>query len=62
MTYSIVAYSPSEQAWGAGVASKFLAVGALVGSENLEERWNLERDTDVIDSMALKYLREQFGS
>jgi uncharacterized Ntn-hydrolase superfamily protein len=35
---------------------------AMVGSENLEERWNLERDTNVIDRMALKYLREQFGN
>jgi uncharacterized Ntn-hydrolase superfamily protein len=34
---------------------------AMVGSENLEERWNLERDTNVIDRLALKYLREQFG-
>lgn len=30
MTYSIVAYDPDEQAWGVAVASKFLAVGALV--------------------------------
>jgi uncharacterized Ntn-hydrolase superfamily protein len=34
---------------------------AMVGSENLEERWNLDRDTDVIDRLALDYLREQFG-
>lgn len=30
MTYSIVAYDANEQAWGVAVASKFLAVGALV--------------------------------
>lgn len=30
MTYSIVAHDPDEQAWGVAVASKFLAVGALV--------------------------------
>jgi len=29
-TFSIVAYSPDEQAWGVAVASKFLAVGAYV--------------------------------
>ena len=29
-TFSIVAYSPGEQAWGVAVASKFLAVGAYV--------------------------------
>jgi uncharacterized Ntn-hydrolase superfamily protein len=29
-TFSIVAYDPAEQAFGAGVASKFLAAGALV--------------------------------
>lgn len=29
-TYSIVAYDPVEQAWGIGVASKFLAVGHVV--------------------------------
>jgi uncharacterized Ntn-hydrolase superfamily protein len=30
MTFSIVAHDPEEQAWGVAVASKFLAVGALV--------------------------------
>jgi uncharacterized Ntn-hydrolase superfamily protein len=30
MTYSIVAFDPDEQAWGVAVASKFLAVGAVV--------------------------------
>jgi uncharacterized Ntn-hydrolase superfamily protein len=29
-TFSIVAYDPDENAWGVAVASKFLAVGALV--------------------------------
>ncbi|MBK8021483.1 MAG: DUF1028 domain-containing protein [Chloroflexi bacterium] len=29
-TFSIVAYEPGEQAWGVAVASKFLAVGAVV--------------------------------
>lgn len=31
MTFSIVAYDPEEQALGVAVASKFLAVGAVVG-------------------------------
>ncbi len=30
MTFSIVAYSPSEQAWGVAVASKFLAAASVV--------------------------------
>lgn len=30
MTFSIVAYSPREAAWGVAVASKYLAVGAMV--------------------------------
>ncbi len=30
MTFSIVIYDPQEKAWGVGVASKFLAVGAFV--------------------------------
>ena len=30
MTFSIVAFDPDEQAWGVAVASKFLAVGAMV--------------------------------
>jgi len=30
MTFSIVAYSPEEKAWGVAVASKFLAAAAVV--------------------------------
>jgi uncharacterized Ntn-hydrolase superfamily protein len=30
MTFSIVAYDPAEGAWGVAVASKFIAVGAVV--------------------------------
>jgi len=30
-TFSIVAHDPAEQAWGVAVASKFLAVGSVVG-------------------------------
>ncbi len=35
------------------------ALRALVGAENLEERWNGEGDQ--IDRMALEFLREKFG-
>lgn len=34
---------------------------AMVGSENLEERWNLDKAPDSIDRIALNYLRERFG-
>jgi uncharacterized Ntn-hydrolase superfamily protein len=34
----------------------------LVGSENLEERWHIEGDTDKIDRIVLSYLRRQFGA
>jgi len=37
------------------------AFWAMVGNENLEERWNLEGNTDLIDRVALDYLRERFG-
>jgi uncharacterized Ntn-hydrolase superfamily protein len=33
----------------------------LVSVENLEERWNLETTPDVIDRVALDYLRTRFG-
>jgi uncharacterized Ntn-hydrolase superfamily protein len=36
------------------------AFWALVGNENLEERWNIEGETDLIDRVALEYLRERF--
>ncbi len=37
------------------------AFWALVGVENLEERWSLDGDTDAIDRIALDYLREHFS-
>ncbi len=37
------------------------AFWALVGNENLEERWNIEGETNSIDRVALEYLRERFG-
>jgi uncharacterized Ntn-hydrolase superfamily protein len=36
------------------------AFDALVGSENLEERWTRD-NADVIDRVALEYLRRKFG-
>lgn len=32
----------------------------FAGNENLEERWNLEGNTDLIDKVALDYLRGRF--
>jgi uncharacterized Ntn-hydrolase superfamily protein len=37
------------------------AFWALVGNENLEERWSLSGDTNSIDRVALEYLRGRFG-
>ncbi|MCB9452309.1 MAG: DUF1028 domain-containing protein [Anaerolineaceae bacterium] len=37
------------------------AFWALVGNENLEERWNLEQSPDKIDKVALEYLRKRFA-
>ncbi len=38
------------------------AFWTMVASENLEERWNPEGNTDMIDQIALNYLRERLGS
>lgn len=38
------------------------AFWALVGNENLEERWNMTATPDTIDSVALNYLRQRFGT
>jgi uncharacterized Ntn-hydrolase superfamily protein len=37
------------------------AFEALISNENLEERWSLDQDPDVIDSVALDYLRLRFS-
>lgn len=37
------------------------AFWVLVGNENLEERWNLQKDPNVIDRVALEYLRKRFS-
>lgn len=37
------------------------AFWAMVGNENLEERWSLSGDTDSIDRVALEYLRDRFS-
>lgn len=34
----------------------------MIGNENLEERWNLDGDTDRIDKVVLNYLRRRFGA
>lgn len=36
------------------------AFWALVGNENLEERWHIEGDTNKIDRVALEYLRGRY--
>ncbi|MDP6770610.1 MAG: DUF1028 domain-containing protein [Anaerolineales bacterium] len=37
------------------------AFWSFVGKENLEERWNIDGDTDSIDVVALEYLRQKFN-
>ena len=36
------------------------AFWAMIGNENLEERWQLDNDPDGIDRVALNYLRQRF--
>ncbi|MEZ4669117.1 MAG: DUF1028 domain-containing protein [Anaerolineae bacterium] len=38
------------------------AFWAMVGSENLEERWSLSGNTNNIDKVALAYLQDRFGT
>jgi uncharacterized Ntn-hydrolase superfamily protein len=33
----------------------------MVGNENLEERWSIDKTPDKIDKVALEYLRKRFG-
>ncbi|MCY3979480.1 MAG: hypothetical protein OXG23_15390 [Chloroflexi bacterium] len=33
----------------------------LIGNENLEMRWTLEKNRRTIDRVALEYLRQRFG-
>jgi uncharacterized Ntn-hydrolase superfamily protein len=33
----------------------------MVGNENLEERWSIDKSPDKIDKVALEYLRKRFG-
>lgn len=42
-------------------AASKAAFWAMVGSENLEERWNPEKTPDHLDRVALDYLRERFS-
>lgn len=37
------------------------AFWAMVGKENLEERWSIDGQPDFIDTVALEYLRDRFG-
>ena len=37
------------------------AFWTLIANENLEERWNLEGDTDSIDRQVLDYIRQRFA-
>ncbi len=37
------------------------AFRAMVGNENLEERWSLEGESDRLDRVVLEYLRERFA-
>lgn len=37
------------------------AFWTLIGNENLEERWNMDKDPSHIDRVALEYLRRRFG-
>jgi uncharacterized Ntn-hydrolase superfamily protein len=37
------------------------AFWSLVGNENLEERWTLDKQPDMIDRVALEYLRRRFN-
>ena len=47
---------------GAWDEASVQAFWALVGNENLEERWNIEETRDTIDRVALDYLRSRFPS
>ncbi len=38
------------------------AFRALIGNENLEERWSLDKLPDSIDRVVLAYLRQRFGN
>lgn len=53
-------YLKQETSSGWDTASKE-AFWTLVCNENLEERWNIEGNTEVIDQVALNYLRERLG-
>jgi uncharacterized Ntn-hydrolase superfamily protein len=73
-TFSLVAQDPDTGDLGVAVASKFLAVGAvvphvwdeateaaflrLIGRENLEERYG---GGSLLDEEVLDYLKERFG-
>jgi hypothetical protein len=37
------------------------ALWALVGMENLEERWSLDEHPELIDPAVLAFIRQRFG-
>jgi hypothetical protein len=37
------------------------AFWAMVGNENLEERWSIDGDVNSIDRVVLEYIRTRFG-
>lgn len=52
--------------YGGGVDGQWDAVSqqafwSLVGNENLEERWSPDHNPEMIDRIALEYLRRRFG-
>jgi uncharacterized Ntn-hydrolase superfamily protein len=38
-----------------------VAFWAMIGNENLEERWNMQETPNQLDTIVLNYLRERFG-
>ncbi|MEM1626681.1 MAG: DUF1028 domain-containing protein [Sulfolobaceae archaeon] len=65
MTYSIVAYDRDTEAWGVAVASKFLAVGAIVpwarskrGAIATQARANVRYGIEGIELLATKTAKE----
>jgi uncharacterized Ntn-hydrolase superfamily protein len=52
-------YTTAEPTGVWDAASK-QAFWALVGNENLEERWSLDTNPNAIDAIALHYLRQRF--
>ena len=54
-------YYSGDQAGEWDTATKE-AFRALVGNENLEARWSLDKESNKIDRVVLDYLRNRFGN